>query len=87
VRDPIVLAEPRPGVTPERIADNSSARAWFSAEHAVLLAAIDRAAGTGFDTHVWQLARSLVTFRGACGRSPDLRRRIPLPRCEKRPSR
>jgi tetratricopeptide (TPR) repeat protein len=62
VRDPIVLVEPRPGVTPEHLTDKSSARAWFSAEHAVLLAALDHAVSTGFHAHAWQLAWSLVTF-------------------------
>jgi tetratricopeptide (TPR) repeat protein/transcriptional regulator with XRE-family HTH domain len=62
LRESIVLVEPRPGVTPERLTDNSHARAWFTAEHAVLLAALDHAAGTGFHTHAWQLAWCLVDF-------------------------
>jgi tetratricopeptide (TPR) repeat protein/transcriptional regulator with XRE-family HTH domain len=62
MRDPIVLVEPRPGVTSERLTDGGDARAWFSAELAVLLAAIDRAVGTGFHAHAWQLAWSLVSF-------------------------
>jgi tetratricopeptide (TPR) repeat protein len=62
VRDPIVPVEPRPDVTPERLSDGGHARAWFSAEHAVLLAAVDRAVGTGFSTHAWQLAWCLVSF-------------------------
>jgi tetratricopeptide (TPR) repeat protein/transcriptional regulator with XRE-family HTH domain len=62
VRDPITPVEPRPSVTAEHFTDNSAARIWFSAEHAVLLAALDHAVGTGFHAHTWQLAWSLVTF-------------------------
>jgi tetratricopeptide (TPR) repeat protein len=62
VRDPIVPVQPSPGVTPERLGDGGPARAWFSAEHAVLLAATDRAVSAGFDAHAWQLAWSLVNF-------------------------
>jgi DNA-binding SARP family transcriptional activator len=61
-RDPIILAAPQPGVTPEHPADHERALAWFTAEHSVLLTAIDHAAGSGFDTHIWQLAWSLATF-------------------------
>jgi tetratricopeptide (TPR) repeat protein/DNA-binding XRE family transcriptional regulator len=62
VREPIVPLEPRPGVIPERLTDGDAVRAWFRAEHAVLLAAIDHAIGTGFHTHAWQLAWCLITF-------------------------
>jgi len=61
-RDPIALTAPRPGVTPEQPADQQQALAWFAAEHPVLLAAVDQAAATGFDTHTWQLAWTLVDF-------------------------
>src|SRR5262249_5876387 len=54
-RDPITLAPPQPGVTPERPADHHQALAWFTTEHPVLLAAVDHAAGAGMDTHTWQL--------------------------------
>lgn len=50
-----------PGVAPERFEDRETALAWFTAEHQVLLAVLDRAA-TGFDTHAWQLAWTLWTF-------------------------
>jgi hypothetical protein len=36
--------------------------AWLTAEHRVLLAAVDRAAATGFDTLTWQLAWALAVF-------------------------
>jgi DNA-binding SARP family transcriptional activator len=61
-RHPIALTPPHPGVTPETFADSGRAMAWFIAEYPVLLAALDRAAGTGFDTHAWQLAWALTDF-------------------------
>jgi len=56
------LTEPRPGVAPETIADQEQALAWFAAEHAVLLAAVERADAAGMDGHTWQLAWTLATF-------------------------
>jgi tetratricopeptide (TPR) repeat protein len=61
-RDPFTLAEPEPGVTTEHLADSQQALAWFTTEHAALLAAVDHAAATGFDAHAWQLAWTLATF-------------------------
>ncbi len=61
-RDAICLAPPHIGSTPERPADHRQALAWFTAEISVLPAAIDHAAATGFDTHTWQLAWTLMTF-------------------------
>jgi DNA-binding SARP family transcriptional activator/tetratricopeptide (TPR) repeat protein len=61
-RDPITLAAPQPGVAPEQLTDHRQALAWFTAEHAVLMAAADHAATAGFDTHTWQLAWTLRTF-------------------------
>src|SRR5205814_5342681 len=60
--DPITFSSPRAGVTPEHPVDHEQAMAWFSAEHAVLRAAVDHAAATGFDTHTWQLAWTLAAF-------------------------
>src|SRR5262249_17390060 len=54
-RDPLPLTPPSPGATPQRPADYQQALDWFTVEHPVLLAAIDQAAATGFDTHTWQL--------------------------------
>jgi tetratricopeptide (TPR) repeat protein len=51
-----------PGARPEDLTDHAQALAWFHAEHAVLLAAVDHAAATGFDTHTWQLAWTLGNF-------------------------
>ncbi|HEX4721802.1 MAG TPA: BTAD domain-containing putative transcriptional regulator [Pseudonocardiaceae bacterium] len=70
-RDPISLAAPQPGVTPEQPADDQRALAWFAAELVVLLAAIDHAASAGLDTHTWQLAWTLVTYLDRQGRWHD----------------
>ena len=61
-RDPITLAPTHPGAAPESLADHGHALAWFEAEHQVLLAAITRAASSGFDTHAWQIPWTLATF-------------------------
>jgi DNA-binding SARP family transcriptional activator/Tfp pilus assembly protein PilF len=60
--DPVTLTPHRPGTLPEHPADHQHALAWFTAEHAVLLAAVNHAAALGFDTHAWQLAWSLDNF-------------------------
>lgn len=61
-RDPLSLNPPGAGVTAEPVGDHHRALGWFTAEHAVLLAAVNHAAATGFDTHTWQLAWSMWTF-------------------------
>jgi DNA-binding SARP family transcriptional activator/tetratricopeptide (TPR) repeat protein len=63
-RDPIAAppSGPRPGVVAEPLADHVEALAWFTTEHAVLLAALDQAARTGHDRHVWQLAWTMADF-------------------------
>jgi tetratricopeptide (TPR) repeat protein len=52
---PIEVAAAQPGVTPEEPADSEAAEAWTAENYPVLLAAIQRAADTGFDAHVGQL--------------------------------
>ena len=54
-RDPLALPPTRTGVIPEQHADFDQALAWFTAEHHVLLAAVERAT-IGWDIHAWQLA-------------------------------
>ncbi len=71
-RDSLTLPAPRPGVLPERHADHERALAWFTTEHAVLLAAVRHAAAGGFDAHVWQLARYVATFLERRGHWHDL---------------
>jgi tetratricopeptide (TPR) repeat protein len=61
-RDPIIPAPAATGVTPQEPAGHDAAMGWFAAEHAVLLAAVERADDAGFDTHVWQLAWVLTTY-------------------------
>ena len=60
--DPVPLAPAASGTLPEFLADHRQAMAWFTANHRVLLAAVRQAAGSGLDTHTWQLARALVEF-------------------------
>jgi DNA-binding SARP family transcriptional activator len=58
----ITLTPPQPGVAAAHLGDYDQAMAWFTAEHRVLLAAIDHAARTGFDRHACQLAWTLFVF-------------------------
>jgi DNA-binding SARP family transcriptional activator/tetratricopeptide (TPR) repeat protein len=67
-REPIAIAAPQPGVTPEDLAGQEHASDWYATEQHVLVAAIGHAATAGFDTHVWQLAWNITAFlhrRGA----------------------
>jgi DNA-binding SARP family transcriptional activator/tetratricopeptide (TPR) repeat protein len=61
-RDPITPIPPRPGIAPEHLAGHEQALGWFAVEHAALIAAVDHAAASGFDSHAWQLAWTLRTF-------------------------
>jgi tetratricopeptide (TPR) repeat protein len=65
------LAEPSPGVTPERFGTPEQALAWFSAEHDVLLTAVGWAAGAGFDRHACRLAGALFVVLHRRGRWHD----------------
>ena len=58
---------PGPGPPPNSLADYQQALAWFDAEHQVLLAAVSLAAGSGFDSHAWQLPWALLSFLQAHG--------------------
>jgi tetratricopeptide (TPR) repeat protein len=71
-RPPIHLDEPQPGVTPHRPGDHDHALAWFTAEHPVLLAVIDRAASAGADGWTWKLAWTMTTFFDWSGRWAEL---------------
>jgi DNA-binding SARP family transcriptional activator/tetratricopeptide (TPR) repeat protein len=71
-RDPLRLNPPQPGVIPEHLADQQRALAWFTAEHAVLLTAVNHAVATGCDTHTWQLAWTLSAFLHRRGHQHDL---------------
>jgi tetratricopeptide (TPR) repeat protein len=62
VKERVVLAAPRPGAAAGQPANYSQAMAWFDEEHQVLLAAVALAAGSGFDSHAWQLPWAMTTF-------------------------
>src|SRR5215470_17916336 len=69
--EPIILAAPVPGVVAEELADHAAALAWFEAEHAVLLAAVQLAAATGHHGHAWQLPHELTEFLNRRGHWAD----------------
>jgi DNA-binding SARP family transcriptional activator/Tfp pilus assembly protein PilF len=61
-REPLTLHPPRPGVTPEPLADHVQALAWFEAEHHVMTSAVTLAAQYGFDAYAWQLPWAVANF-------------------------
>ena len=61
-RNPLDPRPPAAGVTPEELVDEVAALAWLTAEHQVLLAAIQGAGAAGFDDHAWRLAWSLADY-------------------------
>jgi tetratricopeptide (TPR) repeat protein len=70
-RDPITLAGPGPGVTPEAHTDHDAALAWLTVEYPVLLAALQYALAAGRYRHTWQLAWTLFHFLYQHGRWHD----------------
>jgi tetratricopeptide (TPR) repeat protein len=70
LRDPITMAACTPAVTVEDLSDYERAHAWFTAEHRVLLAVQETAAGR-FDAHAWQLAWAMTTFLDRDGHWED----------------
>ena len=60
--EPLTLPAPESGVIPEKQVGYAVALAWFEAEHPVLLATIQQAATTGWDTHAWQLPWTLMDY-------------------------
>lgn len=71
-RDPLVLGKAAPGTTPERVTSRAQARAWFAAEHQVLLTATATAAAAGYAAHAWQLPAALSEFLDREGHWHDL---------------
>jgi tetratricopeptide (TPR) repeat protein/transcriptional regulator with XRE-family HTH domain len=67
LRGPITLDPPQPLVRPESFTGRQPALEWFQAERLVLVAAISQAAGSGFDTHAWQLPWAAAAFFGGQG--------------------
>lgn len=72
-REPITPAPARSGVTVETFTEHAQALTWFTQEHAVLIAALQRAADAGFETHAWQLAWSLMEYLDQLGHWHDQR--------------
>ncbi|MEU7870520.1 BTAD domain-containing putative transcriptional regulator [Dactylosporangium sp. NPDC049140] len=64
---PTPIDPPAGAVTPDPVEDRAQALAWFDAERAVLLAAVERA-GAGHPSHAWQLACSCVVYLERTGR-------------------
>jgi tetratricopeptide (TPR) repeat protein len=61
-RAPITPIAAEPDVSVTIVDDHLRALAWFTAEHADLLAAVQQAADRGEDVHAWQLAWTLATY-------------------------
>jgi DNA-binding SARP family transcriptional activator/tetratricopeptide (TPR) repeat protein len=61
-RDPIVIAPARPGVVVDEPTDHEHAMRRLTDELPGILAAVERAASAGFDTHAWQLAWAVAYF-------------------------
>jgi hypothetical protein len=61
-RDPIIIDPLTSGAHPQPLPDARAALAWFTAEHANLLAAQQIAAQHDWHSAVWQLAWTLDTF-------------------------
>ncbi|WP_204745353.1 AfsR/SARP family transcriptional regulator [Glycomyces paridis] len=61
-REPIELVPSLDDCHPEPLTDSDQAMAWFTAEHAVLLAVVDYSASAEFDAHTWQLAWCCADF-------------------------
>ncbi|MCC8250826.1 ATP-binding protein [Saccharothrix luteola] len=71
-RHPVALAPPVQGAVVRPIASRREAAAWFTAEYACVLAAVDRAATTGLDVHAWQLPWTFTSFLYWYGHWHDL---------------
>jgi DNA-binding SARP family transcriptional activator len=60
--EPVELAAPAPGVSPEPLVDARQALAWFKAEQHVLVAAVTLALQAGFDVHAREIRRAMTPF-------------------------
>ena len=71
--DPVLVRPAEPGVVLEpEPPDYAAARAWFQAEHPVLVAEIQLAAATGLDTPAWHLALTMTEYLARQGQWQDL---------------
>jgi DNA-binding SARP family transcriptional activator/tetratricopeptide (TPR) repeat protein len=71
-RAQLPLPEPSPGALIEPPADAAAALAWFTLERPELVAAVQLAGHSRFDTHAWRLASSLFTLLDEQGRWLDV---------------
>jgi tetratricopeptide (TPR) repeat protein len=72
-RPPIVLPDPRPGVSIPDVTTPEQASAWFDARHGVLLELVGRTAASGrYDAYVWRLTWTLHLFLHGRGLWHDL---------------
>ncbi len=71
-RDAITLPVRPPDGTAERLSGRDDVMAWFTAEHTVLLTAVDQAATSGMSRHAWQLAWSLTPYLAVRGHVQEL---------------
>ncbi|WP_198347932.1 XRE family transcriptional regulator [Plantactinospora sp. KBS50] len=70
--NPVPLAPPAAGVTPEpRYTDRSPATAWFDERRPVLQTMLHHAIGAGFAAHAWHLAWSLDAYLVRGGHRSD----------------
>jgi tetratricopeptide (TPR) repeat protein len=69
-RAPIALSVPAPGVVVEPLADRKQGLAWLAAEHQVLIAGVELAAGAGLDFCAWALAWSIAEYLDRHGHWP-----------------
>jgi DNA-binding SARP family transcriptional activator/predicted negative regulator of RcsB-dependent stress response len=67
MRVPITIGMRHPQVQPEEPAGPEQALAWFRAERQVLVAGVNLAACSGFNTHAWQLSWAMAAFLGGQG--------------------
>lgn len=72
IQDRVATAPARPGTAPEALEDGRAAMAWFAAEHAVLLAAVEHAAASGHDGRCWRLAWTVSDYLHRSGHWHDL---------------
>ncbi len=74
IREPIALTEAVAGATVAPLADRRQAQAWLAAEHPVLVASVELAAGVGRDLRAWALAWTLVEYLDRQGHWSDYAR-------------
>jgi DNA-binding SARP family transcriptional activator len=70
-REPVRLADPQPGVTPEPLAGSREAQDWFEAERLVLEGMVSVAAQAELDACAWQLSWAIAEFLDRRGYWPE----------------